>query len=402
MGSLQAPAPREPPSPLAAAADATGVRSAAALGSMFLLTLQATATSLVVRHSRVQGGQQYLVSVAVFITEALKLALCAGFLVARDGARRAARLREGTPDGPPPLKPREYYAEAAAPPTPPKAQAAAAGPGAALAAAARGAAPMALPAALFVSQSVLLIAAASHLDAVTYQVLNQAFKLIPTAVFAHALLGQRLAPAQWASLPVLAAGVVLVTVNGGAPAAAAGAPPASTPLQRAFGMAACATAGLSSAFAGVYFEKFVKGRLAAPLAVRNVQLGVFGVPLAAAWALARDGRAAASRGGWLAGFTPAAWAVVGLQAFGGVVIGVVVKHCDNVLKNFALAASVVLTVLAAVPLFGQVPSLFFAAGVALVVASIFMYAGALGRARVERWWAAARRAWLARRGAAPA
>lgn len=35
-------------------------------------------------------------------------------------------------------------------------------------------------------------------------------------------------------------------------------------------------------------------------------------------------------------------------------MGAVVKHCDNVVKNFALAVSVVLTVALAVPLFGQV------------------------------------------------
>lgn len=42
------------------------------------------------------------------------------------------------------------------------------------------------------------------------------------------------------------------------------------------------------------------------------------------------------------------------QVFGGLVTGMVVKYCDNILKNFALAVSVILTVLVAIPLFGQV------------------------------------------------
>jgi drug/metabolite transporter (DMT)-like permease len=63
---------------------------------------------------------------------------------------------------------------------------------------------------------VLVIVAASHLDAVTFQICSQSFKIMPTALFAVWLLGQYLTPMQWASLPVLAVGVVLVTMNGSA------------------------------------------------------------------------------------------------------------------------------------------------------------------------------------------
>ena len=63
---------------------------------------------------------------------------------------------------------------------------------------------MLVPAALFVMQQVLVIVAASHLDAVTFQICSQSFKIMPTALFAVWLLGQFLTPMQWASLPVLA------------------------------------------------------------------------------------------------------------------------------------------------------------------------------------------------------
>lgn len=43
---------------------------------------------------------------------------------------------------------------------------------------------------------VLLIVAATHLDAVAFQIFSQSFKLVPTAIFAHWLLGQRLDPIQ--------------------------------------------------------------------------------------------------------------------------------------------------------------------------------------------------------------
>ena len=67
---------------------------------------------------------------------------------------------------------------------------------------------------------VLVIVAASHLDAVTFQICSQSFKIMPTAFFAVWLLGQYLTPLQWGSLPVLAVGVVFVTMNGSTPAGA--------------------------------------------------------------------------------------------------------------------------------------------------------------------------------------
>lgn len=148
------------------------------------------------------------------------------------------------------------------------------------------------------------------------------------------LLGAPPSFPQWASIPVLAAGVVLVTVNNGAgatgaqSAAAAAVSSSSHGLDYVAGMVACSVSGLSSAYAGeragggegavgglktlvcrssfrslqtdppalssalgpsparpsppppgVYFEKFVKGKHAASLWVRNIQLGMYGVPL---------------------------------------------------------------------------------------------------------------------------
>ena len=75
----------------------------------------------------------------------------------------------------------------------------------------------------------------------------------------------------------------------------------------------------------------------------------------------------------LQGFTYLAWTVVGLQVFGGLIVGMVVKYADNILKNFANALSVIFTVIGAMPLFGQYPSIFFLFGVVGVLLSVFMY-----------------------------
>ena len=137
---------------------------------------------------------------------------------------------------------------------------------------------------------VLVIVAASHLDAVTFQICSQSFKIMPTAVFAAWLLGQHLTVMQWSSLPVsalllvmpdcrafmprshscavadilsqgrmllctkvLAAGVILVTLNTSQPAANSQGNKEDYDL--IVGLGASALSGLSSAYAGVYFEK---------------------------------------------------------------------------------------------------------------------------------------------------
>lgn len=75
--------------------------------------------------------------------------------------------------------------------------------------------------------------------------------------------------------------------------------------------------------------------------VRNVQLGIFSIPQAAALMLAD--RALISSQGPLVGFTALAWSVVMLRAFGGLLVACVVKYADNVLKTYATAIAIILT-----------------------------------------------------------
>ena len=62
-----------------------------------------------------------------------------------------------------------------------------------------------------------------------------------------------------------------------------------------------------------------------------------------------------------------------MQVFGGLIVGMVVKYADNILKNFANALSVIFTVVGAIPLFYQYPSGWFILGVAFVILSVCMY-----------------------------
>lgn len=304
--------------------------------SMFLLVFQGTALALTLRYSRAKAETPYLPSVAVIWTEALKLIICIAAQVAAC-ATEAGSKGESLQN-----EMRRQYRDILHKST-----------------------PLLVPAALFVLQQVLVIVAASHLDAIMFQIFSQSFKIIPTAIFAVWLLGQHLSCMQWSSLPVLVVGVTLVTLNKSSDGGVDGG-------NWLLGMTASSFSGLSSAYAGVYFEKYVKGKHSASLWVRNLQLSLYGLPLSIAYALIKDQGAIVSRG-MMQGFTWLTWAVVWCQVFGGLIVGMVVKYADNILKNFANAVSVILTVVLSIPLFGLIPSINFLLGVAVVLLSVFMY-----------------------------
>jgi len=337
--------------------------------SMLLLVVQGTLMSVVLRYSRIHGetdgGSVYLPSVSVGIAEGIKLLTCIIYLSVmgdpKEGQSEGGGLVKTVLDSKVPSSSDRMSGER-------------------WMIIIRDSVPMALPASMFVFQQVLLIWSATYLDAVTYQIFTQAFKLIPTAIFARVLLGQRLRPMQWASIPVLALGVIFITSNSSAPKNSSDAHDGLGPMYF-LAMAACSISGLSSAYAGVYFEKYVKGRLAGSLVKRNFQLGLYGVPFSWIYAMIKDGRVIREYGP-LNGFGTSAWGVIWLQVFGGFIIALVVKYCDNILKNFALAGSVIMTVLVSIPLFGQWPSSIFLVGVSIVLSSIFMYGGSFPRLKM--------------------
>lgn len=74
------------------------------------------------------------------------------------------------------------------------------------------------------------------------------------------------------------------------------------------GLSASALSGLSSAYAGVYFEKYVKGKMSSTLWIRNLQLGIYGLPLSIAYMYAKD-HANLSNGGVMQVIVPCRFAL---------------------------------------------------------------------------------------------
>lgn len=147
---------------------------------------------------------------------------------------------------------------------------------------------------------------------------------------------------------------------------------ASGPTQsRLLGLGAVGVACVTSGFAGVYFEKVLKSGQSS-LWVRNVQMSVASVPLSLLSVYAYDAENV-QRDGFNYGYTPMVWSIVVNQAVGGLLVAVVVKYADNLLKAFAAAISVVLSCLIASMFFDFVITPFFVFGSTVVMFSTYVY-----------------------------
>ena len=247
-----------------------------------------------------------------------------------------------------------------------------------------------LPALLYLIQNNLLYVAASHLDAATCQVAYQ-LKLLTTAFFSVTLLHREISSRRWGSLGLLFMGVVLVQAPKPGRAAAA-----SASLQNPMiGMAAVTGACLLSGLAGVWLERIVKSTRDVPIWVRNIQLGVISLIIGLASTHYLDG-AAIARAGFFQGYTWVTALVVLQVSAGGLLVGLIMKYADNVIKGFATSLSIVISSVLSwfIPAFNFEPTLAFAAGSTLVIMATILYSSpqAAAVAQHERDGAAKRAA----------
>nr|DBA21205.1 TPA: hypothetical protein GDO54_017889 [Pyxicephalus adspersus] len=225
---------------------------------------------------------------------------------------------------------------------------------------------LAVPSLIYTLQNNLQYVAISNLPAATFQVTYQ-LKILTTALFSVLLLRKSLSRLQWGSLVILFIGVAIVQSEQTGGKETIG----STEQNYVVGLIAVAVSCLSSGFAGVYFERILKGS-SASVWLRNVQLGIFGTALGLLAMWQQDGAAVAEHG-FFYGYTPLVWCVIFNQAFGGLLVAVVVKYADNILKGFATSLSIVVSTAASVQLFGFEIDLPFAAGAGLVIGAVYLY-----------------------------
>lgn len=226
---------------------------------------------------------------------------------------------------------------------------------------------VAVPSFVYTIQNNLLYVGATHLDAATCQVTYQ-LKILTTALFSIGLLKKRISSIQWVSLFMLFVGVALVQL-------AQLDKPSTNPSGREqnpwIGFLAIFMACCLSGFAGVYFEKILKGSDIS-VWMRNVQLSVVAIPIGLMTTFSYDYQEVSEKG-FFFGYNSIVWSVILLQALGGLLVAMVVRYADNILKGFATSLAIVLSCVVSIYAFGFVLSFNFVSGTGLVIASVFLY-----------------------------
>lgn len=107
--------------------------------------------------------------------------------------------------------------------------------------------------------------------------------------------------------------------------------------------------------------------------VRNIQMSLFSLLFGLIFVVGiQDGRKVATDG-FFAHYNILTWVVISIQAIGGLIVALVVKYADNILKGFATSISIILSMLVSVWLFNFVISGPFVLGAALVIFATRLY-----------------------------
>jgi UDP-sugar transporter A1/2/3 len=201
------------------------------------------------------------------------------------------------------------------------------------------------------------------LEPAIFQVFNQA-KLFTTAVFAYFILRKVLSGVQWISLVVLAIGIVTVQITSKGQAISF-----QDPADVTLGFILMMIVSFFSGFASVYTELYLKK--GNDFWATNAQMAAFSLAPATAMIIFESLHLKSFDifeyfGGW-------ALSTVLMNALGGIIVSMVIKYADSVLKAFAIAAAILLTIVVNVVFLGAHFRLASLIGIMTVLCSVFLY-----------------------------
>jgi len=221
-----------------------------------------------------------------------------------------------------------------------------------------------IPAALYTVQNNLIFIALSNMPAPMYQVTYQ-LKILTTALLSIFMLSKVITAQQWLGLFMLFIGVATIQYN----------PDEDTSIKPHINLmvgfsavlAACVTSGL----AGVYFEKILKGS-STSIWLRNMQLGLYGTILGLIGCFWIDGYRIKSEG-FFTNYNGLTIIAILLQSAGGLIVAMVLKYADNILKCFGNGSAIVFSCLISAMLGDYEPTFLFGLGTVFVMIAIFLY-----------------------------
>ena len=175
---------------------------------------------------------------------------------------------------------------------------------------------------------------------------------------------------KWFSLFLLTIGVAIVQLSGDSKEGVQ-LQGKNNSHNRFIGLSAVFLATITSGFAGVYFEKILKGS-STSLWIRNIQMGLPSILISLATVFLEDREEVLSKG-FFVGYNRIVWMVVIIQAVGGLIVAMVVKYADNVLKVFATSFSIVFSCIMSAFMSDFIPTFWFNIGALFVIISSVMY-----------------------------
>ena len=308
--------------------------------SLVTLTLQKTVLDISMKYARTRPGDMFLTGTAVLMAEVAKLSMCLFlvFIFPNEGGRDFKKFST--------LLYRTIIVNKV------------------------DTMKVCVPSLLYLIQNNLLYIGVEHLNVVTFQITCQT-KIFTTAIFSVLLLKRNLSKTQWLSLLFLSLGVALVNMpnDNKSEGSEEYANNDKSPL---IGFSSVLMAMVLSGLAGVYFEKILKGSADISVWMRNIQLSLLSIPLGILMSFTEHYDDIKEKG-FFFGYDLFVVYVILINAFGGVLVGVVIKYADMIIKGFSFSISIVLTCLVSIAFFGFEISPQIMIGACFVFGSTFLY-----------------------------
>jgi len=229
---------------------------------------------------------------------------------------------------------------------------------------------MSVPGFIYLIQNQLGYIGLQNLESATYSMLSQ-LKLLTTAVFAVIILRKKLWTYQWRALILLFIGVTLIQSRPQTQTTATSKSSGDLWLGTLAVIGVCILSGL----AGIYNEYQLKGSTSYTMWDRNYQLSMFGLifglftfPFSGSdWNIVFEE-------GFFYGYSLWTLLAVLLASLGGLLVSAAVVYTDNILKNFATSAAILLTSLISWAIFGDLTvDANFLCGTGCVLMAVFNY-----------------------------